>query len=219
VPIRIIIADREEMFRDGLKRLLNTQPDFETLADFADGDALPAMVAQYKPDVLLFGQRLRKCSGIDAVRTIRGSDTEVRPILLTAAIEESEIIRALLCGVRGVVRKATGADLLFKSIRTVMNGGYWVGHDGISEIINSLRSLSVLVEQKTKQQANNLTSQQLKIIYAIVSGCSNKDIAKDLSISERTVKYHLTRIFSKFGVSGRMELARYSLINKVLPEN
>ena len=87
---------------------------------------------------------------------------------------------------------------------------YW-----FRELVKNLQHLSKLIEKKNLIQTHNLTPQQLRIVQEIVNGCSNKDIAQDLSISERTVKYHLTRIFAKLGVSGRMELARFSIKNKI----
>ena len=216
-PIRLIIADRQDMFREGLKRLLNMQPDFLVETDSNDGDQLPALVNQFKPDVLLFNHRLRKRSGIEALREISALKFSLRPVLLTEDIDGNDIIEALMWGTRGVVRKECDTSILFKSIRSVMTGDYWIGHSIMADLIQYLHSLLSLVEQKTRQQSENLTRQQAKIIEAIISGSSNKDIADDLSLSERTVKYHLTRIYTKFGVSNRMELARYSIQNKVLP--
>jgi len=215
--IRIIIADRQEMFREGLSRLLDMQPDFSVVADLDDGERLRAMAEEHKPDVILLNHKLRKRSGIEALREIAALNLEVHPILLTEDIDGNELVQALIWGACGLVQKASETDLLFKSIRSVMAGDYWISHNMICDLIKNIQSLSTLVEQKTRKQAESLTLRQATIIEAIISGSSNKDIAGDLSLSERTIKYHLTRIFAKFGVSNRMELARYSLKNKVLP--
>ena len=193
------------------------QSDFHVETDCNDGDRLPALVHEFKPDVLLFNHRLRKRSGIEALQDIAALKLTVHPVLLTEDIDGNDIIQALMWGTCGIVMKEDDTSMLLKSIRSVMKGEYWIGHSIMADLIQYLRSLSFLVEQKTRQQSENLTRQQSKIIEAIISGSSNKDIAKDLSISERTVKYHLTRIFAKFGVTNRMELARYSIKNKVLP--
>ena len=89
-----------------------------------------------------------------------------------------------------------------------MSGQFWISHDEIAGIVGNLRSLATTLEEATQRQAHNLSRRQQQIMEAIAAGCPNKDIAKELSISERTVKYHLTRLFKTFGVSGRMELAR-----------
>lgn len=138
--------------------------------------------------------------------------------MLTDAIEQSEIFQALLWGARGLVLKDSPTPLLFKSIRTVMAGQYWIGHDGIAGLVGNLRSLAAAVEQGMQQQAKSLAAQQKQIVESIVAGCSNKEIAQELSISERTVKYHLTNLFEIFGVSGRMELARFSLQKNLLAQ-
>jgi DNA-binding NarL/FixJ family response regulator len=142
----------------------------------------------------------------------------VRCILLTDTVGENAIARALLGGVHGIVRKEDPTHLLFKSIRAVASGEYWINHGQVAEVVQHLRALASTVEKKAQLQARNLSKRQQQIIEAIVAGCSNKDIAEDMSLSERTVKYHLTRIFGKLGVSGRMELARFSLKNKVVRE-
>jgi DNA-binding NarL/FixJ family response regulator len=214
--IRIFIADSQDMFRDGLRRLLEKQPDFIVIGDSGDGEKIPSLVLKLKPDVLLLDMQLRKRSGIEVLSDIAAFNLPVRPLLLTADTEDREIMQALLQGARGVVKKDSATDLLFKSIRTIVTGAYWIGHSGIDELVKNLRHLADLVEKQSKLQTHGLTRQQLQIVGSIANGCSNKDIAQDLSISERTVKYHLTRIFAKLGVSGRMELARYSIRNKVI---
>ena len=166
------------------------------------------------PDILLMNKELRRRPGLEALREVTAR-TATRPILLVDGITNGEIIQALLWGARGIVRKNDATSLLLKSIRTVRTGEYWINHAGISELVSALCSLSTRVEQQAQQQTHSLSIQQLQIVEAIVNGCSNKEIARDLRLSERTVKYHLTRIFNKFGVSGRMELARYSLKNEV----
>ena len=218
MDIRILIADRQDMFREVLRRMLELQPDFSVVGDTDDGERLVKLVAEQKPDILFLDLDLGKISGPEALQKIASLHTGVRAIILTDAAGNSIIARALLWGVYGIVRKEDPTHLLFKSIRTVMNGQYWVNHTEVVEIVQNMRSLAATVEQRAQQQARSLSSQQQRIIEAIVAGCTNKDIAQEMSLSERTVKYHLTRIFEKLGVSGRMELARHSLKNKVVRE-
>ena len=215
MAIRILLAERQEMFREVLRRLLESESDFEIIDDTDDGEKLAKLVANLKPDVLLLDPKLRKHSGMEALRDITALKTNVRPILLVDQIENSEIIQALLWGAYGVVYKNEPADLLFRSIRNVSAGGYWVSRSGIGELVRNLHSLTKMVEKSAKVQASTLTRQQQQIVEAIAAGCSNREIAEELSVSERTVKYHLTRIFSKLGVSGRMQLTRFSLKNNV----
>ena len=215
---RIVLADRQDMFREVLRSLLEAEPDFTVIGDTGDGERLLQLVAKLKPDVLLLDLRLHKRSGIDVLREMSACQSRTRCIVLTDAIELGEIVQVLVWGAYGLVRKEASTHLLFKSIRSVMAGEYWISHDGVVELVRNVRSLAALVERSTQLQAHSLSPQQLQIVKAIVAGCSNREIAEDLSVSERTVKYHLTRIFHKLGVSGRMQLARYSLKNKVVLE-
>ena len=209
--IRILIADRQDMFREVLRSLLEAEPDFTVVGETGDGEQLVKMVAQLKPDILLIDLNLRRLFGLDALRRIAALKLDVRPILLPDELENDEIIQALVSGARGVVYKRESTQSLFKSIRAVVAGEYWISNEGVSELVRNLQSLAAQVEKHTRIRANGLSRHQQKIVEAIMAGCSNKEIAEDLSVSERTVKYHLTRIFGKMGVSGRMQLARLSL--------
>jgi DNA-binding NarL/FixJ family response regulator len=213
MKIRVVIGDRQDMFREVLRRLLELEKDFEVVGETGDGEEFLKLIEELRPDVLLLDLRLRKCSGIELLRQIAALDVATRPILLTDENEESEFVQALRYGVRGLVWKHESPRMLFKSMRTVMAGEYWISRGGISKLVENLRSLTVTVERNTQQRARSLSRQQQQIVDAIASGCSNKDIAQELHISERTVKYHLTRIFGKLGVTGRMELARFTLKN------
>jgi two-component system, NarL family, response regulator DegU len=218
MEIRILLADRQYLFREAIRHLLEQEPDFKVLADTDDGEKLPNLVAKHKPEVLLMDVNLRKRSGLEALRDISCRQLRARPLLLTDTIEQSEIAQALLWGAHGVVRKTAPTQMLFKSIRMVAEGQYWISHSEVLGLVQNLRQLTDRVEQNTQIQTRSLSTQQQQIVEAIVAGSSNRDIAGDLDLSERTVKYHLTRIFSKLGVSGRMELARFSLKNNLVRE-
>jgi two-component system, NarL family, nitrate/nitrite response regulator NarL len=216
--IRIVIAERQQLLREAIRSLLDSQPDFCVILETDDGNRLADLVAEKMPDVLLLNQDLRNRSGLEALRNFPKALRGVRSIILTESITRTEMMQYLLAGVRGVVPKNSPTELLFKSIRTVMAGQYWLPRDVISEVMTNLCSFAERAEKNDPLPAHSLSPQQLQIVEAIVAGCSNKDIAHSLALSERTVKYHLTRIFSKLGVAGRMELARYSLENNVVRE-
>lgn len=217
MAIRILLADRQEMFREALRHLLELEPEFAVAGETGDGDRLVSLAVSLKPDVILMDLHLRKRSAIEALREI-SARTQARPLLLVDVVPNGEIIQALLCGARGVVRKSEATPQLFKAILAVAADEYWLSHAGIAALVQNLCLLSSRVEQQNRHQTSEISPQQVRIVEAIAAGCSNKEIAEDLSLSERTVKYHLTRIFSKFGVSGRMELARFSLKNKLVRE-
>ena len=131
--------------------------------------------------------------------------------MLTAAIERAQIVEALQLGARGIVLKESATQLLLKSIRSVMAGQYWVGNESVSDLVTTLRDLMVPPREEARKKTFGLTPRELEIISAIVAGYTNKDIAEKFSISEQTVKHHLTNIFDKLGVSNRLELALFAV--------
>lgn len=220
--IRILILSNHEIFRYGLRRLLEAEPGFSVVADTNNGDQAMNFVLELKPDILLLDvsslQPPAKISGLEALRSIASKGHNTRPILLHASNDEGQIVEALKLGVRGVVRKETGSALLFKCIRSVMEGGYWISRSTTCELVRSLESLNDKLEHRAKLQDWRLSGRELQVIREILSGSSNKDIARKLSISEQAVKYHLTNIYGKTGMPGRMELARFVIRHKLVQE-
>ncbi len=189
-PIRIVIADDHPIFRDGLRRLLEAEPDLKVVGEAQD-------------------EALREMSS--------GSNSNaVRVILLTAAAEKKQIVEALQLGARGVVMKDSATQLLLKSIHTVMAGEYWVGRESVSNLVQYLRSLVQSSGEEARQKKFGLTPRELEIVSTVVAGYSNKEIAEYCKISEDTVKHHLSNIFDKLGVSTRLELALFA-VNQSLP--
>jgi DNA-binding NarL/FixJ family response regulator len=137
-------------------------------------------------------------------------------ILLTVAIEKRDIVEALQLGARGVVLKEAATQLVTKSIRTVMAGQYWVGREAVTDPKQYLRQMMPRYSQKDQERTFGLTPRELQIIGAIVSGTTNKDIAQKFSISEDTVKHHLTRIFDKTSVANRLELALFAINHRLI---
>ncbi len=212
---RILIADDHPIFRDGLRKLLESEPGFQVVGEASDGDEAVAMATSHRPDVLLLDLAMPRLPGLGALREMGTAAGSVRTILLTAAIEKDEIIAALQLGARGVVLKQAATDLLFKSIRSVMDGQYWVGREAVADLVQTLRILAAETPGQ-RQKTFGLTKRELEIVGAIVEGLTNKEIAKKFGLSEDTVKHHVTNIFNKLGVSTRLEVAMFAIHNKLV---
>jgi two-component system, NarL family, nitrate/nitrite response regulator NarL len=217
--VRIVIADDHPIFRDGLRRLLEAEPDLKVIGEASDGAEAVKLARQLKPDILLLDLAMPKHPGLEALRDLSTSSpnsTPVRVILLTAAAEKSQIVEALQLGARGVVLKDSATQLLLRAIHTVMSGEYWVGRESVSNLVQYLRTLMQSSSDEARQKKFGLTPRELEIVSAVVAGYSNKEIAEYFKISEDTVKHHLSNIFDKLGVSTRLELALFA-VNQALP--
>ncbi len=218
-PIRIVIADDHPIFRDGLRRLLESEGDMKVVGEACDGLEAVKLATAIKPDILLLDLAMPHHTGLDALRDLNsngGAAGAVRIILLTAAVEKKQVVEALQLGARGVVLKDSATQLLLKSIHAVMAGEYWVGRDSVSNLVQYLRNLMQSTNEESKQKKFGLTPRELEIVSAVVAGYSNREIAEYFKISEDTVKHHLSNIFDKLGVSTRLELALFA-VNQGLP--
>jgi len=215
--VRILIADDHPIFRDGLRRLLEAEPDLSVVGQAMDAPEAIRLAQSLRPDILLLDVAMPTVSGLEALQPLGEMSDGPRVILLTAAIDKPDIIRALQLGARGVVLKESATALLLRAIRIVMDGGYWVGRDSVSDLLIALKSLGPTTEPSAP--AISLTARELQIVGLIVAAAGNKKIADTLNISEKTVKHHLTNIFEKLGVSNRLELALYASQHNLLAKD
>jgi DNA-binding NarL/FixJ family response regulator len=215
-PVRILIADDHPIFRDGLKRLLESEGEFKVIGEACDGVEAVQMARHLMPEILLLDLAMPRRTGIEALRELVSNVSPVRVILLTAAAEKEQIVQALQLGARGVVLKDSATQILLKSIHAVMNGQYWVGRESVTNLMQYLRTLMAPAVNYAHNNKYRLTPRELEIVSAVVAGYANKEIAQHFKISEDTVKHHLSNIFDKIGVSTRLELALFA-VNQSLP--
>ena len=208
-PIRVLIADDHTIFRAGLRKLLETQGDIVVIGEAADGRQAVALARALHPGVLLLDVAMPILSGVDVLRELGTEAGKMRTILLTASIQPSDMMLALRLGAAGVLLKTAATELLFKCLRSVVAGEYWIGRDTVGSLVEALARLEA-PPAGPQRRPFGLTPRELEVLALVATGASNKYIADQLHLSEETVKHHVTKIFEKTGQSSRVELALFA---------
>ena len=213
--VRIVIADDHPLFRDGLARLLEADPAFRVVGQAGDGAEAIRIVAELRPDILLLDLSMPTTSGLGVLAALP-PDSSVHVVVLTAAADEGQVLDALKHGARGILLKEAATPLLYKCIRCVMQGQYWLGRDDIADVVQAMRVATMHPPDATKRPERfKLTPRELEIVARVAAGESNREIAERLSVREHTVKHHLTNIFDKTGVFSRLELAVFAINHRL----
>jgi len=213
--IRILLADDHPVVRIGVRNMLQSDPGLEVVGEASDGDDAITQTLELLPDVLLLDVQMPRLPGLEAMRAIMSGSPTVKIMLLTSLISTQQVIEALQIGARGIVLKDAVTDHLTTAIRAVASGDYWIGGKRVVNLVGALHDLmqkAAVPERKTY----GLTPRELEVVGCIVEGCSNRDIAKQFSLSEETVKRHLSNIFDKTGVSTRLELALFAIAHHLV---
>jgi len=196
--------------------MLTSEPGFEVVGEANDGDEAITQTLELEPDILLLDLAMPKLPGLEAMRAIMNRSPRVKIILLTSLISTQQVIEALQIGARGIVLKDSVASDLGESLRAVLSGDYWIGGKRVVNLLSALHDLMQQAAAVPEKKTYGLTPRELEVVTCIVEGCSNKDIAKQFTISEETVKRHLSNIFDKTGVSTRLELALFAISHKLV---
>jgi DNA-binding NarL/FixJ family response regulator len=206
MPIRLVLADDHPLVLNGLENLFRPQKEFEVLARCADGIETLQAVRKHRPDVLVLDIRMPGKGGLDVAREMQKEKLSTRIVLLTAVLDEEELLEAIRLGVQGIVLKEMAPSMLLSCIRKVHAGGQWV------ELRSAKQALEKMLRREAgaREVAGILTHQEMTIVRMIASGLRNKEIADKLHISEGTVKVHLHNIYEKLHVTSRLALLRYA---------
>ena len=200
MPIRLVIVDDHPIVLQGLKQLFERESDFVVTATCQDADIAFSTLKRERPDVLLLDMRMPGATGLELVQALSDAGLACPTVLLTAAIDDAEVIKAVKMGVRGLVMKDSAPETLVDAVRRVHNGEEWLDQSTVT------RAFRAAVDRETAAQDASLTPRELDIVRMVGEGLRNRAIAARLSISEGTVKVHLHNIYEKLGVDGRLEL-------------
>src|SRR5262249_16569379 len=208
---RVVIVDDHTLFRDGLRRILETEEDIEVVADAESAEDIVELVWQTRPDVRLLDIRMPQGNGLDAVPAVLKINPGTQVLILTACDEKEEHVRAFKLGAKGVILKDSARQTLMQAIRTVCRGEMWMDPRMSGVLVEELGRMGSEGEGGAPRNDSGLTDRELEIVRLVASGCKNKEVGATLAISERTVKTHLTNIFQKLGVRDRVGLVMYAL--------
>ena len=192
-PIRLLVADDHPVVRDGLRAMLATQPDMELVGEAATGTEAVELARALRPDVVLMDLQMPKLDGPAAIATLRQQAPEVRVLVLTTFGTDADITRAVDAGATGYLLKDAPREQLFSAIRAAARGESVLSPSVATRVLGRMRAPA--------EEA--LSPRELEILGAVARGLSNKDIGRQLYVSEATVKTHLLRVFSKLGVDDR----------------
>ena len=206
MPIRLIVADDHPLILEAVQQLFSLEPDFQLLACCRTGTEALQAIKDHQPDVLILDLRMPGLDGLAVLRELRQEHAPTRVVLLTAALDEREVLEAVRLGAQGVMLKEMASHLLVQCVRQVYAGEPWLERNSAS------RALATLLRHQAgaRDAAALLTPRELEIVRLVTRGMGNKCLAQTLGISEGTVKIHLHHIYRKLPVDTRLDLILYA---------
>jgi len=214
-PIRILLADTRTLFRVGLHRLLDQESDLRVVGEAADGTEATRLAHELNPDILLIDLHMLGTPEAPVLKRLSLNGHRIHTLVLAGTSGNDKIGEALRMGARGYVLKESETAVLVNGIHSVMRGKFWLGHEAASRPANGAGQELPGSGSEPPARMFGLTRRELQIVAAVVSGYSNREIAQKFSISEDTVKHHVTNIFDKVGVYNRLELALFAVHHRL----
>jgi DNA-binding NarL/FixJ family response regulator len=208
-PIRVLIADDHPTLREGLRAILDTQPDISVVGEAATGAEAVSRAAVLRPEVVLMDLEMPAMDGVEATRRIRDQVPEARVIVFTAFDTDDRIIGAVEAGAQGYLLKGAPRDEIFRAIRVARDGGTLLQPAIASKLLRH-------VTAPRGQGGDTLSERELEVLALLVEGLTNKEIAARLTISERTAKFHVASILAKLGVPSRTAAVRVALERRLV---
>ena len=217
--IRVLIADDHLVVREGLQLILSSEADFGVVGTAADGETAVTLAGELQPDVILMDLRMPGMGGLAAIEQLQQQQPDTAVVILTTYNEDALMMRGLRAGARGFLLKDTGRQLLFDTIRAAARGEMLLQPEVMARVLAQTggKVSQPDVKAVTAQVFDPLTERELEVLTAVARGERNKEIARDLGITERTIKAHLTNIYNKLGVDSRAAAVAVGLQKGILP--
>ena len=212
-PTRIVLVDDLEVVRLGLMTLINDQDDLHVVAEAGSAEEALRAVEDHQPDVVLMDIRLPGKSGIEATQQISDAFPDVNVVMLTSFVDDELIIQAIRAGAAGYVLKQVGNEELLRAIRAAARGESPLDPSSSARLVQRIREL----ERKSDQDAfRELSDREMDVLVQVTRGKSNKEIAAELNLSDKTVRNYVSNILQKLHLSNRVELATFALEHNLL---
>jgi DNA-binding NarL/FixJ family response regulator len=215
-PIRVLVVDDHALFRRGLEMVLAQEPDIEVVGEAGDGAEAVERAEELLPDVVLMDIRMPRRSGIEACTAIKDVVPSAQIIMLTISDEEADLYEAIKAGATGYLLKEISIDEVATAIRAVAGGQSLISPSMASKLISEFAQLVKRDDDRQQVPAPRLTERELEVLRLVARGMNNRDIARQLFISENTVKNHIRNILEKLQLHSRMEAVVYAVREKLL---
>jgi DNA-binding NarL/FixJ family response regulator len=212
--IRVLVVDDQELFRRGLTMLLNVETDIEVVGEAADGASAVRLATDMAPDVVLMDVRMPKQTGIEACTAIKDAAPNARIIMLTVSDEEADLYEAVKNGASGYLLKDSSIDEVAQAVRVVADGQSLISPSMAIKLLDEFKQMSRT--DRSTVPTPRLTDRELEVLRLVAQGLNNREIAKQLFISENTVKNHVRNILEKLQLHSRMEAVMYAVREKLL---
>ena len=212
--IRVLVVDDQELLRRGVTMLLGVEPDMEVVGEAADGASAAALAATAVPDVVLMDVRMPRQTGIEACTAVKDAAPNARIIMLTVSDDEADLYDAVKSGASGYLLKDSSIEEVAQAIRVVADGQSLISPSMAIKLLDEFKQMA-----RTDRQAvptPRLTERELEVLRLVAQGLNNREIAKQLFISENTVKNHVRNILEKLQLHSRMEAVMYAVREKIL---
>lgn len=216
--IRVLLADNKELFREGLVKLLESQPHIEVVSQCDNGSKAVEKARESKPDVVLLDTHLSECDGIEAARRINESLPGTKVAMLSDCLEEETLFAALEAGAKGYLLKDIGVDVLLKSIDLIAKGEIVVSSPLSGKLGGRLASMREDKEAGKAKMEADLSDRETEILKLVARGATNKEIARKLIIAENTVKVHMRNILEKLKLRNKQQAAAYAVQQGLVSE-
>jgi DNA-binding NarL/FixJ family response regulator len=214
-PIRVLVVDDQELFRRGLTMLLAIEPGIEVIGEAGDGVEGTTLATTAAPDVILLDIRMPKRSGIEACLAIKEAVPSAKIIMLTVSDEEADLYEAVKSGAAGYLLKDSSIEEVAQAVRVVADGQSLISPSMAVKLIDEFKQMS-RPEREHVPGGLRLTERELEVLRLVAKGMNNREIARQLYISENTVKNHVRNILEKLQLHSRMEAVMYAVREKLL---